>query len=116
MRVFLFALLLRKLIRWAIAGALWLVALVLPATTHDGGTAAAHHGTDYCMSCARDARGHIARSREATKEFKRMTGYPHGREGYVIDHIIPLKRGGPDTPANMEWQTIEDAKAKDRIE
>jgi hypothetical protein len=33
----------------------------------------------------------------------------------VIDHILPLKRGGPDTPANMEWQTA-DAKAKDRWE
>ena len=36
--------------------------------------------------------------------------------GHVIDHIIPLKRGGPDAPVNMEWQTIEDAKAKDKWE
>jgi hypothetical protein len=46
-------------------------------------------------------------------EFMRMTGYPHGRPGYVVDHVIPLKRGGPDTPSNMQWQTIEEAKAKD---
>ena len=36
--------------------------------------------------------------------------------GYVIDHIIALKRGGPDTPANMQWQTVGEAKAKDRVE
>jgi hypothetical protein len=34
----------------------------------------------------------------------------------VVDHVVPLKRGGTDTPANMQWQTAEDAKAKDRIE
>jgi hypothetical protein len=27
-----------------------------------------------------------------------QTGYPHGRPGYVVDHIIPLKRGGADEP------------------
>ncbi|MBI5205412.1 MAG: HNH endonuclease [Nitrospirae bacterium] len=36
--------------------------------------------------------------------------------GYVIDHIIPIKRGGEDTPSNMQWQTLKDAKTKDRIE
>jgi hypothetical protein len=38
------------------------------------------------------------------------------RGGYVIDHIVALKRGGPDTPENMQWQTVAYAKAKDRIE
>ena len=75
-----------------------------------------HHSAEYCVPCARDGRGHIARSREATDEFKRMTGYPHGRPGYVIDHVIPLKRGGADAPANMQWQTREDARAKDKWE
>ena len=32
----------------------------------------------------------------------------------MIDHVIPLKRGGPDSPDNMQWQTREAAKAKDR--
>ena len=36
--------------------------------------------------------------------------------GWVIDHIIPLKEGGCDCPENMQWQTIADAKAKDRWE
>jgi hypothetical protein len=36
--------------------------------------------------------------------------------GYVIDHIVPLKRGGTDAPDNMQWQTVADGKAKDRTE
>jgi hypothetical protein len=34
----------------------------------------------------------------------------------VIDHIVPLKRGGADSPDNMQWQSIEESKAKDRLE
>jgi hypothetical protein len=30
--------------------------------------------------------------------------------------VIALKRGGADTPANMQWQIVEEAKAKDRVE
>ena len=40
-------------------------------------------------------------------EFKRMTGWPNGRPGYEVDHIVPLARGGADTPANMQWLTIQ---------
>ena len=35
---------------------------------------------------------------------------------YIIDHVIALACGGPDTPANMQWQTKAEAKAKDRWE
>ncbi len=48
--------------------------------------------------------------------FMRDTGYPHGRPGWVVDHIIALCKGGKDEPANMQWQTIADAKAKDKWE
>jgi hypothetical protein len=70
----------------------------------------------------RDKHGRIARSTAAKNAFKRehpcpLTGQPRGAcPGYVVDHIIALKRGGPDTPANMQWQTVKDAKAKDRWE
>jgi hypothetical protein len=33
-----------------------------------------------------------------------------------VDHIVPLIRGGADKPENMQWQTAEAAKAKDKIE
>lgn len=46
----------------------------------------------------------------------KKTGYPEGRPGYVIDHLIPLKRGGADAPNNMQWQTKEAAKVKDKWE
>ncbi|SRR5712691_10370232 len=36
--------------------------------------------------------------------------------GYVVDHIKPLCAGGPDAPSNMQWQTVEQAKNKDRLE
>lgn len=36
--------------------------------------------------------------------------------GYVIDHIKALACGGADAPSNMQWQTIADAKAKDKWE
>ena len=64
----------------------------------------------------RSDRGRIKRDRAAVVEFKRESGYPEGRKGYVIDHVIPLKRGGCDSPGNMQWQSVEDAKAKDRWE
>jgi len=36
--------------------------------------------------------------------------------GYVVDHVKPLKGGGADAPGNMQWQTKDAAKAKDRWE
>jgi hypothetical protein len=45
------------------------------------------------------------------------TGKTYGAcPGYVVDHITPLKRGGADSPSNMQWQTKEAAKAKDKWE
>lgn len=65
---------------------------------------------------ARDSHGKIVRSESAKHEFWKMTGYPHGRPGYVVDHIIALKHGGADDPSNMQWQTIAEGKAKDKWE
>jgi len=65
---------------------------------------------------ARDAHGRIQRSDAARHAFARRTGYPNGRPGYVIDHIVPLACGGADDSSNMQWQTVAEAKAKDRTE
>lgn len=62
------------------------------------------------------------RSPQAKAEFKRThpcpaTGKRSGAcPGYVIDHIVALACGGPDSPGNMQWQTISEAKEKDRWE
>ena len=70
----------------------------------------------------RDAHGRIERSQAARTAFKRehpcpATQQPKGPcPGYVIDHVVPLKRGGADSPSNMQWQTVDEAKAKDRVE
>jgi len=64
----------------------------------------------------RDKNGKIKRSESQKREFMKQSGYPKGRPGYVVDHIIPLKRGGCDCPSNMQWQTIKAAKEKDKWE
>ena len=70
----------------------------------------------------RDSKGRIERSSKATSAFKSQHACPStGKHsgacpGYVIDHVTPLKRGGADSPSNMQWQTKEAAKAKDRVE
>ena len=70
----------------------------------------------------RDSHGKIARSPTARHEFQHSnpcpsTGKTSGScPGYVIDHVTPLKRGGADSPSNMQWQTKEEAKIKDKTE
>ena len=71
---------------------------------------------------ARDSHGKIARTRSARAGFEHShpcpsTGKTSGAcPGYVVDHVTPLKRGGADAPSNMQWQTVEAAKAKDKVE
>jgi hypothetical protein len=36
--------------------------------------------------------------------------------GYVIDRVIPVVCGGAEDPDNMQWQTLAEAKEKDRWE
>lgn len=73
-----------------------------------------------CISFLAEAK--IPRSHAERAEFQRKvpcpaTGKPSGKcPGYVIDHVIPLCAGGPDAPSNMQWQTVTEAKAKDREE
>jgi hypothetical protein len=67
-----------------------------------------------------EARQH--RSQAAKHDFQRQTPCPATGEhrgkcpGYVIDHVKALACGGADHPANMQWQTKADAKAKDKWE
>lgn len=62
------------------------------------------------------------RSPTPVREFKRAHPCPATAQargpcpGYVVDHVVPLCAGGADAPGNMQWQTTEDARAKDREE
>ena len=45
------------------------------------------------------------------------TGDTHGEcRGYVIDRIVPVVCGGAEEPTNMQWQTLAQAREKDRWE
>jgi len=63
-----------------------------------------------------------ARSMAVRQQFKNLypcpsTGESKGRcPGWIIDHIEALACGGADSVSNMQWQTVQDAKAKDRWE
>lgn len=68
------------------------------------------------------ASAKIARSTTARHAFVKANACPATEQnrlpcpGYVIDHIKALACGGDDAPHNMQWQTIADAKAKDKWE
>jgi len=80
------------------------------------------HASRAAVGVTRDAHGHIARSAHAKESFRRThpcpgTGKTYGPcRGYVINHVQALKHGGADDPSNMQWQTREAAKIKDRTE
>ena len=66
------------------------------------------------------AGGH--RSYSVKREFQRQHPCPStGRTtgacpGYIKDHIRALDCGGPDAVSNMQWQTVAEARAKDKWE
>jgi hypothetical protein len=105
----------RRLLLSIFAGIL-LAAPALPRSS------SGHTRSTKCAACARNSHGRIQRSAIAKRSFRQShpcpsTGRTSGAcSGYVIDHTKALKRGGLDEPGNMQWQTIADAKAKDRIE
>jgi hypothetical protein len=58
----------------------------------------------------------VRRSRPLLEAFKTATGFPHGRPGYVIDHVVPLCAGGVDALTNLQWQEIRASYRKDVYE
>jgi hypothetical protein len=103
----------------AMVSALLFVLLFVPAWGKGRGS---RSNSTKCVTCTRNSRGRIKRSPEARRAFEKSNPCPStgkrsgGCPGYVVDHVVPLKKGGADTSSNMQWQTKSAAKAKDRIE
>jgi hypothetical protein len=64
---------------------------------------ASHTRSTKCTTCTRDSNGRIKRNKVAADSFRRSYPCPSTAKassacpGYVIDHVVPLKRGGADT-------------------
>jgi len=67
-------------------------------------------------SCTDAVYASTCRNPAVKHQFDKQQGYPHGRKNYIVDHVCALVRGGIDDPKNMQYQTIAESKAKDRIE
>src|SRR6266581_2147696 len=96
--------------------------LARSSSSHSASHAKSSTSTAKCASCARTSHGKIKRSTTAKCSFEKSnpcpsTGKTSGAcPGYVVDHVRALKRGGEDSPTNMQWQTEAAAKSKDRTE
>jgi hypothetical protein len=73
-------------------------------------------GTSTAAASHRHSGHHYPRSAEVKRAFERETGHPRGWKGHVVDHVDPLACGGADATFNMQWQTVADARAKDKVE
>lgn len=68
------------------------------------------------------ASAEYTRSKKALRSFVNQQACPATGlhrlpcKGWVIDHVKPLACGGADAVENLQWQTREDAKAKDKWE
>ncbi len=66
------------------------------------------------MACPRDAS--VRRHFQSTHPCP-ANGHQRGAcPGWVADHVVALCVGGRDAVANLQWQTVADAKAKDKWE
>jgi hypothetical protein len=91
--------------------------------THTHHSSHTHHSVPaHKTHTSQTTHRHRTRSTTARTRFQRQNPCPAtGKKsgpcpGYVVDHKQALKRGGADAPSNMQWQTQEAAKAKDRVE
>lgn len=64
----------------------------------------------------RDSKGRIERSSKAKKEFLKSKDYDKVPEGYEVDHIIPLYKGGADEPSNMQLLPKDMHKQKTKMD
>ena len=56
------------------------------------------------------------RLRSVIRAFLVVSGYPGGRPGFVVDHLVPLCAGGADGVSNLQWQERQASYRKDVYE
>jgi hypothetical protein len=92
-----------------------------PALFGPGRSSRGYHSHSTFSSRTHSSRTY-RRSRAARDQFQRAhpcpaTGRSSGAcPGYVVDHVKPLACGGADGPSNMQWETVQEGKAKDKWE
>jgi hypothetical protein len=73
-------------------------------------------GSSTAVEAPRGLSPRAERSAAAREAFERQTGYANGRPGYLVEHIVPLSCGGTDTPGNMQWLTLAEARRKNKFD
>lgn len=58
----------------------------------------------------------VKRSQTNKKIFLKRKGLDKVPDGYEIDHIQPLSKGGTDSPTNMQLLTKEEHRKKTKLE
>lgn len=59
--------------------------------------------------------GSLVRSMPRRNAFRRATGFPDGRPGWCVDHVVPLVCGGCDVQSNMAWMPCDVMRQKDDL-
>ena len=85
---------------------------------------AADRGKHCTVPHVRGANGKVRQVRDRNEVAKFRAHFPcpstekrtGACPGWVVDHVVALHHCGPDKSTNMAWQSVEDAKAKDRWE
>ena len=98
------------------------LAVVSPFALAKGGGSHGSYSTGTHGKAAgveRDAHGHIKRSQEAKDQFKKShpcpsTGKSGACPGYVIDHVVPLKRG-QYTEAAALWSVSTSTRQRNEL-
>jgi hypothetical protein len=58
--------------------------------------------------------GRVIQSNSAHTDFMAQTGHPKGNPGFVINYKTPIATGGADTPDNMQWAILGDARKSEK--
>ncbi len=86
------------------------------STSYTPSKSSKSYTTSSALGVKRDSEGRIERSSKAKKEFLKSKGYDNVPEGYEVDHIIPLYKGGADEPSNMQLLPKDVHKQKTKMD